>query len=351
MKKSRELRILYPIALGVEDIDAVASESLLKKEQVRQIIDQFSKEGLIRTQNGLSLSKKGLLELSRWIASLESKGHRYAFWSANGLPYFPYQNEFSKDVISHPQLFFNPARPSVDEEKRLVYKTLIPNRDFTWEDLEIIYNLLYESRYLHPTGFWLLRCEEERLCGWGVSNLRRSLQLVRKPISFKFVCAFNDFIFLIHSDIVGSEFAKLKSDIYLTREISPYIDTMDLLSDRLKIFLNFYGVEKLPRGTELQMKHANEWEGLPEPRLRFVPEVCGRISYSNENLQLKSVPFVVVMTPSHTKTVLRRVSPWFVTCPGGCLEESLAAKKTHRVHLFQVLSFPEIDIVTLMIRV
>ena len=348
MNRYQELSILSQIGLGFNDINVVASRALLKKAQVRLAIEQFSKKGLINIQNGLSLSKKGLLELSRGIANQESERSAYIFWSTTGLPYFQYRNKLQKDVIFHPALFFDPARPFADNEKYLAYKTSIPSKNLNFEDLEILYNLLYECEYLHPTGFWLLKCEKKELCGWGFANLRKTLQFVRNPLTLTFVCAFADFIFIIRSDLEKSEFARLKMNIYLTRDRFPYVDTLDFIHDKLKAFLNFHGIKELPRGKEFQLKHGDEWKELPEPKLRFVQEVRGKILHRSNNLPL-AVPLVVVLTPSQAKTSLDRVSPWFVTCPGGCLEKELTAKKAHHVHLFRVLSLSEIDVVTLMI--
>jgi len=345
-----ELSILHQIGLGLTDIDAIALRTLETKKTVRQIINQLVKGGKINTKNGLSLSKKGLLELSRKIANQESQRSKYIFCNNHGLPYFEHKNAFQRDVIFNPSLFFDPARCYTDDDERnVVYKTSIPCKGFNFEDLEILYNLLYEYEYHHPTGFWLINCESKKLCGWGIKNLRNTLELAEMPFNLKFCCAFTDFIFLINSDIDKSELSRFRINIYITRDSFPYIDTLDNIYDRLKVFMNFHKIQELPRGKELELKNTmNRW-GLLEPELRFFSQVLGKILHRNAN-PWSSFPLVFIITPYRTSTRLKQISPWFVTCPGGCLEHELIAKKAHSIHLLNVVSLPEIDIVSLMIN-
>jgi hypothetical protein len=106
---------------------------------------------------------------------------------------------------------------------------------------------------------------------------------------------------------------------------------------------------EIPKGKELELKEADEWKELPERSLRFVPKILGSILYNDKRSPLKPTPFVFAIRVSGATTRLRKVCPWFVTCPGGCLEEVLKGGEPHSIHLFQVLTLPEIDIPTLMI--
>lgn len=343
MKNTKELDILFQIGTGITEIEALVEKS---PENVRFIVNQLLKDGKIHTKNKLTLTKKGLLTLSRLIINQEFQRSSYTFCSNNGLPYFLYTNTFQKDTIFHPGLFFDPARNYLDEQQFLVYKTSMSVKGFSLIDLEILYNLLYEYEYFHPTGFWLIKCEKVNLCGWGVENLRDTLKIAEKPFELKFCYGFSDFIFIITSAIKKFKLSKTRINIYITRDIFPYVDTLDGINDSLGVFMNYHEIQ-LPRGKEIKLKKRRYWKGLPEPRLQFFPKILGKILHGSGEPHIL-FPYVIIMTPFNTNTKLKQISPWFVTCPGGFLEEELSTEKAQYVHLMQLVSLPEIDIVTLM---
>jgi len=342
-----EYNVLYQIALGLSNVDEIASACLLEKERVRLIITRFLHTGLVYDKDRWCLSKKGLLKLSRQKVALEPDRSEYFFWSSNGLPFFDYQNKFQKAVITYPELFFETASPYIDEEKQIIYETLLPEIDFSMENLEIVYNMLFETEPLHPIGFWLLESDRRKLCGWGIENLKKTLDIIRKPSDLLFLCAFSDFTILISSDLSESLHRKMKIRAYITKANSPYLDTLDFLSDMLKTFLLFNGMQEIPKGQEIQLEYSGEWKELPEPKLQFIPKLLGRISQRTANLERHPFPLVFTVSLPLKITHLGKVSPWFVTCPGGCLDEDF--KTQHYIHFFQVVSLPEIDIVSLMI--
>jgi hypothetical protein len=131
-----DLIVLRQIALGFNDIDTIASAVYpLRRGNVRSIISQLSHKGLVKTEKGLCLSTKGLLELSRQIVKHEAHQSEYLFWSINGLPFFKYENKLHKEVITHPNLFFEPASPYFDDEKQIVYETSLLEIDFNIENI------------------------------------------------------------------------------------------------------------------------------------------------------------------------------------------------------------------------
>lgn len=343
-----EYSALHQIALGLSNIDEIASTCLLEKEQVRLIITRFLHTGLVHDKDRWCLSKKGLLKLSQQKVALEPDRSEYFFWSSNGLPFFDYQNKSQKGVITYPELFFEPASPYIDEEKQIVYETFLPEIGLNMENLEIVYNMLFETEPLHPIGFWLLGSDKRKLCGWGIENLKKTLDIIRKPSDLLFLCAFSDFIILISSDLGESVRTKMKIKVYITKANSPYLDTLDFLSDTLKPFLLFNGMQEIPKGQETQLEYSGEWKELPEPKLQFMPKLLGRISQRTANLERDPFPLVFVVSLPSKVTHLGEVSPWFVTCPGGCLDEDF--KTLHYMHFFQVVNLPEIDIVSLMVN-
>jgi hypothetical protein len=244
---NNELDVLNQIALGLSDTNIIASICLLGKKQVNINVHRLLKRKMLSAEDGLRITRDGLLWLSRGLANRQYHQNEYTFWSGSGLPYFPYQTRFHKDVLSHPQLFFKAACSYPANERETVYATSLPEMPFTLDSLEILHNLLCESEPLHPTGFWLLRLDRRALCGWGVDNLRKSLQMVERPITILFLCAFNNFIILMSSDLGSSGSAKLQTKVYITRETFPYVDVLDYLSYKLKAILSLNGIRDSER--------------------------------------------------------------------------------------------------------
>jgi hypothetical protein len=95
----------------------------------------------------------------------------------------------------------------------------------------------------------------------------------------------------------------------------------------------------------------SEWsKDLPQSGLRITPRAQGKILFRDKEYKTAPIPLVVIMASRGIETKLSRVSPWFVTCPRGCIEKELSTHESFYIHSFQVLNLPEIDIVTLMIN-
>lgn len=349
MNALERLAVLYMIGRGATDIEAIASEVYpLRKNEVRLIVDQFSRKGLVETEKGLHLTKYGLLNLSRQIARCGTDQSEYFFWSIDGLPFFRYKNMLHRDIITHPDLFFEPASRYVGDEMLRVYETSLPEIDFETESVEIIDNLLFETDYLHPTGFWLLKLEKKKLCGWSAVNLTKTLVQIKEPSDLIFVCAYQNFVLLISSRLDAACRGKMHCKVYITKAIFPYVDTMDFLADRLKAFLIFNGLSQMPMGHEIKAESSPLWRRLSETRPKFIPKLIGKILYRTGVKEASLFSYVFAVTLPRELSDLGAVSPWFITCPGGCLDQEF--RRLHYVHLFQTVSLPEIELATLMIN-
>ena len=351
MDNQKEFYVLFQIARGVNTKETIAAIYALTDDETQLVIEELSQKGLLETKNSLGLSSRGLLELSKWIAARQSE-HEYIYSSVDNRPYFQYKSSLTKDTIFFPDLIFRPANPYFNDEQEVVYVTSLPSVNFSLENLLIMENLLFEQEILHPTGFWLLKCKTKKLCGWGANNLEKTLQKVENPVCLVFLYAFSEFIIIATSDAYEGIFRSLQLKIYLTKVTFPYVDTIEYIDDMLKPFLYFNGVKEILRGKELQLKKSDYWQSFQESRTGGSPfklKVYGSILYKDKAHNWGPNPFVVIMKPSDDAgTCLERISPWFVTFPGGVNEQEL--EESYHISSFDVISLPSIDILSLMMR-
>lgn len=347
---NQDFEVLFQIGRGSRNLEIISSNCSMERKEIASIIPHLEKEGLLQTTDPPQLSSHGLSELSKSLVDLISGTSEYVYWSHDGLPFFPYHNSLRKDVFFYPNLFFDPANASLEDDVDVVYAASLLEVDFSIENLHVLSNLLFQNDFFTPIGFWLLKYSRKKVCGWGVSNFEDTMRLIGKPISMTFLFGCNEYVIVITSNRVEKSFSRLKIKIYITRESCAYIDVLDYLRDKLKPFLVFNRIHDFSEGQEIPLEKSEWWKNLPEPGLRIVPKVYGKISYRDIKYKSDPVPLVVVLDPKETKTRLAAVSPWFATCPGGCDEKKLSMGELHRMHSFQVLNLPEIDLVTFMIN-
>jgi len=345
-----EFEVLLQIARGFNNLSTIAPICSMEKENANSIIWHLKQEGLLEPLDPPQLSSKGLLELSKWLANLQSETYEYIYWSQDGLPFFPYCNGLKKDTVFYPNFFFKPATAYAEDEIDVVYATSLSEVDFSIENLTVLSNLLLEHDPLLPIGFWVLKCSRRAVCGWSVSNLEKTMQLIKNPVSMTFLCGFNEYVVIANALVCQGKFSKLRVRIFITRDTSAYLDILDYLREKLKPFMTFHNIPDFSKGREIALQKSEWWEKMPEPGLRITPNVQGKISYKDKKYEFAPIPLVVVLTPGDMKTKLSKLSPWFVTCPAGCVEKKLSARELHCMHSFQVLNLPEIDIVTFMIN-
>jgi hypothetical protein len=317
---------------------------------VVSIIPHLEQTGLLRAVSPPQLTSQGLSELSKWLASLQCENYEYVYWSYDDLPFFPYYSSPKKDTIFYPNLSFDLVKAYIEDNMSVVYVTSLPEVDFSIENLNVLSNLLLEHEPLTPIGFWLLKYSRKRVCGWSVDNLEKTIQLMGQPVSMTFLCGLKEYVIVISSKVDQKKLSKLNVKIYITKENFAYVDTLGHLRDKLKPFLIFHQIPDFLEGQEISLEKSGWWDGLPEPGLRIVPDVKGKIYYKDNKYEFDPIPLVVVLSPEETKTRLAAISPWFITCPAGCDEKKISERELHRMHSFRVLNLPEIDIVTFMIN-
>jgi len=347
--KPEEVLVLYTIGTGASNVKEIFFKSSLGSKQLHRVL-----EGLLRgrfvtkSPSGVSLSNIGLLELSRFFYRKQCRKTEYSCSFRGQSPYLVYKNDFKKDIIFHPQLYFDPACPFDDWNKELVYEITFEEYKFDLNILEVMHNLLYEYESFHPTGFWILKCVEKSMCGYGIESLRQTLSLAGNTIALCFVLAFQNFIVLAKS--VDQRVAdNLRVKIYLTRDTDPYIDTLDSLHDTLKVLWSFLGISGIPKGREIELEPKIP-ERLPIKPIQFVPQICGKIIWKDKtNIPHEIDPFIIAFDPSNINTSLSKVSPWLATCSGGFIEEDFTEKREFGILNFNVLNLPDIDIVGIIL--
>jgi len=346
-----EFEVLYQIGLGLSNLQVIASNCSSEKENVISIISSLKQRRLLKTIDPPQLSSRGLFELSEWLAKLQSGTYEHLYWSHDNLPFFPYRNNLRKDTFFYPNLLFKPSVKAYSEEDMsVVYVVQLLEVDFSIRNLRILTNLLLEHDVFVPIGFWLLKYSRKKVCGWNVDNLKKTIRLLGNPVSMTFLCGFDNYFIFMNSRNDQGSCSKLEIKMYISRESFAYIDSLDYVREKLKPFLVFHNIHSFSEGHEISLKESKWWKELPELGLRIVPNAQGIIYYKDNKYEFDPIPLVVVLTPSEVKTRLAAISPWFVTCPGGCDERQISAHELYRTHSFKVLSLPEMDIVTFMIN-
>lgn len=346
--KSEEILTTYTIGNGISNVNEICYKLGFDSAQARRILKELIRKHFVKKSvSGFFLSNAGLLELSRHFYSEKCMRTEYLPSFAKHLPYLPYDSRFGKEIIFHPELFFDPASPVGDFERQLVYEISFQEHKINLDLLEAMCNLLYEYDYLHPTGFWLLKSREGAMCGYGIKSLRQTLWLFPKSTSLVFVIGFENFIIVAKSASHHVE-ADLRMKIYLTRDVFPYIDTMDSISQELKMLWILLGIKDIPRGREIQLNQSADF--WPTERLYFAPNVYGRIIWKDKTWKPHEIdPLIIAFPPPCSDSALCNVSPWLATCAGGFFPGFDKRKTKFRLHFLDVLNLPEIDIVTLIL--
>lgn len=343
-----EFLVLYIVGTGSSSLEEIAFKSDLQPKHIEDLIKSLKGKGsLTKEDHKLSLSKRGLLEFSRHTMKSRCEVRKYYLLKGK-LSYFLYNNEFTKDAIFHPDLYFE-AVTSEDFSKQFMYEIVLENLEIDVDLLEALYNLLDKGYTYEATGFWILKCHKRNVCGWGIKNLRKSLHLL-KPYQLIFLIGSQDFVILLSSILKDGKIKEPQMKVYFTREIYPYIDSIDSLSKQLQPLLNFIDIPKLPRGKEIQSEVNPYWLELESFPPRFALKVLGKIGFRDITYDSREIfPSIVVTDPSNVKSNLNKVSPWFVTSSRGFIAEDSRRRTKFYLHYFDVLSLPDIDVVTLML--
>jgi len=343
--KSEEAFILLSVGNGASTFEEMHFRIPVENVNLDKILEELVCRSLVTVNlSGFQLSKIGLLELSRFLYGEKCKRTEYLYSFNDDLPYLLYKNNYRKDTIFHPELIFDPASNFEDWNTQIVYEIVFHEYKFDLDLIEVIYNLLFEYKHLHPTGFWVLGTPEKSLYGHGIPSLRRTIGIVKNPISLVFAIAFQDFIILAKS-VKGNVEGDIRIKIYLTRDTFPYIDTLDFLTETLKPLWLFLGVKDIPKGREIKVGPKDPERFLPKP-VYFVPKIIGKIVWKDKTTRPYELdPFIIAFDSSEIDVPLSKVSPWLASCAGGFLDEDFKEKRKFHVLHRNILCLPDINIV------
>jgi len=347
--KHEEALLLSVIGNGASTIEEILFMLGLERSRLDKILRRlWLKHFLMKDGSNFSISKSGLLEFSRCILRERCKKTEYSYSIANQLPYLPYENDFKRDTIFHPQLFFDPASSPENWNEQIVYEITLEKCKFDLDLLEIMSNLFYEHEYLHPTGFWVLRGKKKSVCGYGIDSLRLTLNLVQDAVNLIFTLGFQNFIILAKS--VGNKIKEnIRIKIYLTKDTFPYIDTLDSIYITSKILWSFLGINEVPKGHEIKLRPKHPELFLKKP-LRFIPHICGKIIWKDKTNRAHEIdPYIIAFNPSNINAELSKVSPWLATCSGGFIEEDFTGKRKFSILNFDVIRLPDVDIMWMIL--
>lgn len=345
---------LFFISLGNNDKGSLAFLFEMEQNQIDLIINRLLKSGMIieNKDGSLSLTNKGLLEATR-VSSKELEVTYVNNWNK---PFFKYHCDLKKDVLFLPFLSFDTRENRINDFKYKLYEIKVNLSNIDIEILEAIENLLYEDTFEGSGSFWIIKSKENNFCGHGIENfILAKDELNYKQSHFKIAYSESMFIFLVMGNISHDKINNLKIKVYLSNYGQvPYIDHIEYLNIKLKPFLNFIGLNKLPFGKETIIQEIRLQKFNKNFRNRpFLPIIKGKF-YFEEKFTGSSKsrhPLIIAIDPENIGlSFLNKVSPWFVSCSGGFLEEDFKLKRKFILSWIENYNLPDVLVFSVILR-
>jgi len=324
-----------------------------KVKLIKKTIKNLTNIGLIKLSNGkFILTEKGLLIASE--ASL-TKDTKIIYKTNNNKPFFNYKNSLERDIIFLPYLSFDTIYNFAGENSYRLYRTKIDFLNLDISLLQVIENLLYDIPYENKGGFWILK-NKKSFCGFEISNLFLAMKELNSPeFEIKVTFSGHFYVLILNGKVKNNKFKKLSLTLYLNNcgEL-PYIDGLNYLNKRLELFLKFVGINKIPLGKEVIIKNFSfkKFFKIPYRFTFFIPMLYGKLIFKGlqKNYGINQ-PLIIAINPKNINGVLflKKVSPWFVCCNGGFLEEDFIKKREFQFHYVYSYDFPELTIVQIIL--
>lgn len=145
----------------------------------------------------------------------------------------------------------------------------------------------------------------------------------------------------------------------------PYVDHIQYLNSKLKIFLNFIGLKQLPQGAEViinKPRHLIKPQSISEKDpfdFVFIPKLFGKIYFTVDLYKEKpEMPLIVAAEPPdiiavnppnvHYNYKLQEVSPWLVSHSGGFLERDFDGQTQLGVQWFDIYDLEDFIVIQFM---
>ncbi len=342
--EKKELVALKYIGYGSDTLKKLCFELELDLDTANKILGKLEQKGYINV-NGqkILLTEFGLLLASKKLLEINEMSYP---------PFFAYSNNFKKDIIFLPYLEIDARENSVDDYTYKLYRTEINLTDIEINVLCSLENLLHNSLYPSPWReclFWILKASKN-FCGIKVKNLIETMEKNKtKECEIKLAFSEESYVLIIHGKVKNQNLKKLSLVFYLSNYGNlSYVDVISSINNRIRPFLNFANLDSIPVGKEVvvrtipsKVKHSNN----PS----FLPSVVDKILFKDE--WGKRTPLIIAINPKNIKfvKVLKEVTPWFISCAGGFLNEDFKKKQRFSFRWIEHWDFPELMIVGLMV--
>ena len=317
------------------DMDEPKIKILLGKLIEKKMITVDENAKIHLTITGLLESTKGYL----------NKGYQIDY-DARDVPFFTYRCNHNKDAIIVPYLSFDTTDNKIRDMEYKIYETKLEFHNFNIGILEVIENLFHDSSFETSGSLWIMEVKNNKFCGHGIKNLfLAKSKLNGEQIYFKMVYSEQAYIFQIQGKITHNNVNNMNIKVYLTNTAeTPYLDVLTYLNRKLKPFLYFVNLKKLPLGREIIIKGTGLKTGFMKKSSKkpFLPIIKAKSYFKGENKEINS-PLIIVIDPINTDVFdLKDISPWFVTCNGGFLNEDFKMKRMFKIWAIESYELPDL---------
>jgi len=341
------------ISRGADTQKKLGFELEVPNERIGKTVKVLLDKKLIEIKNDkFDVTSKGLLIASEIFLNKDIK---IKYKTKNNKAFFEYKNPLKYDILFLPYLSFDTINNSIEDNSYRLYRTRIDLSNLDILVLQVIENLLYDIPFETKGGFWILK-SKRNFCGFEISNLLSTAKKL-KLSEFEIKIAFSEHIYvlILEGKVKNNKLEKLSLTCYLNNcGEMPYLDCLNYLNRKLKLFLRFVKLESIPLGNEVIIKnflfkkffktHGNSF---------FIPKLYGKLIFKGKRTSGFDVnqPLIVAINPKNIDGVLllKKVLPWFVCCNGGFLEEDFRKKQEFQFHHIESYDFPELTIIQIML--
>ena len=341
------------ISMGADTQKKLRFELRISNKRIKETIKGLLNKKLIEIKNDkFDVTSKGLLIASEIFLNKDIK---IRYKTKNNKAFFRYENPLKRYILFLPYLSFDTINNSIGDNDYRLYRTRIDLSNLDISALQVIENLLYDTPFETKGGFWILK-SKKNFCGFETANLLSTAKEL-KLTEFEIKVAFSEHIYvlILEGKVKDNKLEKLSLTCYLNNcGEMPYLDSLNYLNRKLKLFLRFVKLESIPLGNEVIIENFLFKKFFKSHgRLSFIPKLYGKLIFKGKRTSgfYVNQPLIVAIDPKNIDGVLllKKVSPWFVCCNGGFLEEDFRKKQEFQFHCIESYDFPELTIIQIML--
>jgi len=348
---------LFLIGSGKNTEKKIRFELNFKPNELENMVNRLSRNGYIKiNDSSFSLTSSGLLKAST-LYKFKKKDISYV--PKENI--FKYENSINKDVIFLPYLEIDARENSISYDSYSLYRTEFEIKNPDFNVLSSIENLIIDISLSSMGLFWIFK-GKENFCGMQVSNLIKCVENVGEG-SFQIKTAFSDPSHVMIIEIHGKDkkIVKMSLIFYISNVGNwSYVDLIKRINKKLKIVLNFSDMDSIPRGKKVMVGKKNLFGHSKDENDKynldpsFILDVLGRICVTDNMIKKMSntpMPLIACISPKNIKFSypIKKISPWFIQCSGGFMDEDYKAGKSFRFFHVENWNFPELMIVQIVV--